>query len=473
MSAVTAIELVLIVILHPLERVLRLGGVRVRLGAPHAPRRARRRGQPPCAHGAQDRRRPVALHRGVPARHHALLDRARRARRAGGRHRAREPSSAASRPGPRRAVSVAVALILISILHVVLGEIVPKSYTLPRAEQVALSRRAADRRLLLPLRLVHLVPRLARGSRHAHARHPVDDQLEGSHSEVELRMLLRQGERAGVLEADEQEMIDKVFDFSDTPVEHVMVPRPDIVALRSRSRPRRRWSRCSQHPYTRYPVYDEEFDNVLGVLHVRRLFVALQNGAAASTDLRGAALPGAPRARDQAARPPAGRDPAPEGPHGDRRRRVRLGRRPRHARGPARGDRRRDRRRVRPRGRPDRAPRAGSLPRRGQPPGRGVQRALRAASSRTRTTTRSAASSSASSAARRQSATASRSATSSSTSRPSTARASCTPTRRCCRCPSATRRRRRRRLVSYRPARGGAGIGPDAGRAADGRADRA
>ena len=44
-------------------------------------------------------------------------------------------------------------------------------------------------------------------------------------------MLLRQGERSGVLEPDEQQMIDKVFDFSDTPVEDVMVPRPDIVAL--------------------------------------------------------------------------------------------------------------------------------------------------------------------------------------------------------------------------------------------------
>ena len=46
-----------------------------------------------------------------------------------------------------------------------------------------------------------------------------------------------------------------------------------------------------QHPYTRYPVYEEEFDDVLGVLHVRRLFVALQNGAAASTDLRALLYP--------------------------------------------------------------------------------------------------------------------------------------------------------------------------------------
>ena len=117
------------------------------------------------------------------------------------------------------------------------------------------------------------------------------DELEGSHSEIELRMLLRQGERAGVLESDEQQMIDKVFDFSDTPVEDVMVPRPDIVALPVALTPTAAMEQVLQHPYTRYPVYDEEFDNVLGVLHVRRLFVALQNGAAASSDLRALLYP--------------------------------------------------------------------------------------------------------------------------------------------------------------------------------------
>jgi CBS domain containing-hemolysin-like protein len=188
-------------------------------------------------------------------------------------------------------VSVALALFFISILHVVIGEIVPKSYTLPRAEQVALT--------VAPLIavfffifgwfisfldwLADLVMRLLGIE--------TINELEASHSEVELRMLLRQGERAGVLEPDEQQMIDKVFDFSDTPVEDVMVPRPDIVALPVAITPKAAMEQVLQHPYTRYPVYDDEFDNVLGVLHVRRLFVALQNGAASSSDLRGLLYP--------------------------------------------------------------------------------------------------------------------------------------------------------------------------------------
>ncbi len=184
------------------------------------------------------------------------------------------------------ALSVGIAFVVISILHVVIGEIVPKSYTLPRAEKVALAVAPLIGVFFFVFAwfiafldwLAQLVMRML--------GIPTTNELEASHSEIELRMLLRQGERAGVLEPDEQQMIDKVFDFSDTPVEDVMVPRPDIVALPVALTPTAAMEQVLQHPYTRYPVYDEEFDNVLGVLHVRRLFVALQNGAAASSDLR-------------------------------------------------------------------------------------------------------------------------------------------------------------------------------------------
>jgi magnesium and cobalt exporter, CNNM family len=190
-----------------------------------------------------------------------------------------------------RAVSVAIAFLLISILHVVLGEIVPKSYTLPRAERVALAVAPLIGVFFFVFAwfitfldwLAHLVMRML-------GIQPTSE-FDGTHSEVELRMLLRQGERSGVLEAEEQAMIEKVFDFSDTPVEHVMVPRPDIVALPVALTPAAAMEQVLQHPYTRYPVYDEELDNVLGVLHVRRLFVALQNGASANADLRGLLYP--------------------------------------------------------------------------------------------------------------------------------------------------------------------------------------
>jgi CBS domain containing-hemolysin-like protein len=194
-------------------------------------------------------------------------------------------------PWAASVVSVAVAFVIISILHVVLGEIVPKSYTLPRAEHVALAvAPLIGVFFLLFAWFISFLDWLAHLVMHWLGITPTDE-LEGTHSEIELRMLLRQGERAGVLETDEQQMIDKVFDFSDTSVEDVMVPRPDIVALPVALTPTAAMEQVLQHPYTRYPVYGEEFDNVLGVLHVRRLFVALQNGAAANTDLRALLYP--------------------------------------------------------------------------------------------------------------------------------------------------------------------------------------
>jgi CBS domain containing-hemolysin-like protein len=193
--------------------------------------------------------------------------------------------------GVATAASVVAAFLVISILHVVIGEIVPKSYTLPRAESVALAVAVPIRVFFFAFSwfitfldwLAQLVMRVL-GIK-------TTDEMEGAHSEVELRMLLRQGERSGVLEPDEQAMIDKVFDFSDTPVEHVMVPRPDIVALPVALTPRDAMEQVLQHPYTRYPVYGDEFDDVLGILHVRRLFVALQNGGGGATDLRSLIYP--------------------------------------------------------------------------------------------------------------------------------------------------------------------------------------
>ena len=93
-------------------------------------------------------------------------------------------------------VSVALALFFISILHVVIGEIVPKSYTLPRAEQVALAVAPLIAVFFFVFGwfisfldwLADLVMRLLGIE--------TINELEASHSEVELRMLLRQGERA-------------------------------------------------------------------------------------------------------------------------------------------------------------------------------------------------------------------------------------------------------------------------------------
>src|ERR671939_1889151 len=90
-------------------------------------------------------------------------------------------------------------------------------------------------------------------------------------------MLLSSSAEQGEIEPTEQEMLYKVFDFADKEVADVMVPRPEVVALSIDLPQEQCLEAVMDSPYTRYPVYRESLDNVVGVLHVRDLFRALRD----------------------------------------------------------------------------------------------------------------------------------------------------------------------------------------------------
>jgi putative hemolysin len=96
-------------------------------------------------------------------------------------------------------------------------------------------------------------------------------------SEAELRMLLGRATEYGEIEQEEQEMLYKVFDFADKEVADVMVPRPEVVALSIDLPPEESLAAVIESPYTRYPVYRETLDDIVGILHVRDLFSALND----------------------------------------------------------------------------------------------------------------------------------------------------------------------------------------------------
>jgi putative hemolysin len=90
-------------------------------------------------------------------------------------------------------------------------------------------------------------------------------------------MLVSQSTRGGEIEQQEQEMLYKVFDFADKEAKDVMVPRPEVVALSIDLPPEECLEAVMDSPFTRYPVYRETLDNVVGILHVRDLFRALRD----------------------------------------------------------------------------------------------------------------------------------------------------------------------------------------------------
>ncbi|MGN7033941.1 CBS domain-containing protein, partial [Neisseria sp. P0004.S001] len=90
-----------------------------------------------------------------------------------------------------------------------------------------------------------------------------------------LKMLLDRSTESGEFERQEQEMLYKVFDFADKEVADVMVPRPEVVALSVELPPEECLAAVIDSPFTRYPVYRDTLDNVVGILHVRDLFSGL------------------------------------------------------------------------------------------------------------------------------------------------------------------------------------------------------
>jgi putative hemolysin len=107
-----------------------------------------------------------------------------------------------------------------------------------------------------------------------------------AHSEAELRMLLSSSAEQGEIEHEEQEMLYKVFDFADKEVADVMVPRPEVVAISITLPAEEALKAVLESPYTRYPVYRESLDDIVGILHIRDLIVAMHDDGIASVDLQ-------------------------------------------------------------------------------------------------------------------------------------------------------------------------------------------
>ena len=174
-------------------------------------------------------------------------------------------------------LAVLLAYLILTFLHVVIGELVPKGIALGHSEGTALAVAAPVRAFFVVFRpFIWFLERSTEVVLRWLGLQPPggEDQVL---SEAELRMLVSQSTQHGEIQQQEQEMLYKVFDFADKEVSDVMVPRPEVVALSSDLPPEQCLEAVMDSPFTRYPVYRESLDNVVGILHVRDLFSALRD----------------------------------------------------------------------------------------------------------------------------------------------------------------------------------------------------
>ena len=163
-------------------------------------------------------------------------------------------------------ISFAIAFIIITFLHIVLGELAPKTLALERAEKVALAvswpMQAFYKVFRWPIRMLDWsgtkVVRLF--GLHASSEHA------SVYTEDELRRLIDVSRQSGQLKDEEQQLIHRVFEFSDAEVSEAMVPRTQVTGLPSNATLANVREAFASSGYSRLPVYGSSPDDIVGLL---------------------------------------------------------------------------------------------------------------------------------------------------------------------------------------------------------------
>jgi CBS domain containing-hemolysin-like protein len=200
-------------------------------------------------------------------------------------------------------IAVVLGFMLITYLHVVLGELVPKGISLGSSERSALYLAAPVRAFFIVFKpLIWVLQRSTEIVLHRLGLEPPGANIE-VYSEPELKMLVSSATQYGELEADEQEMLYKVFDFADKEAADVMVARPQVAAIAIDLPPEEALAVTLESPYTRYPVYRGSLDEIVGILHIRDLFTTLHDRGLAGVKIQELVRPAymVPETKDLAA----------------------------------------------------------------------------------------------------------------------------------------------------------------------------
>jgi CBS domain containing-hemolysin-like protein len=183
-------------------------------------------------------------------------------------------------------ISAALAFAIITFLHVVIGELMPKSIALQRPEATAL---IVARPTLLTETIFkpaiwalngtgNFLLRLI-GMRAASGHEMV-------HSVEELKMLVEASEEGGILEDTERDMLHAVFNFGDLTVREIMVPRTEMLAISAEAPIDELIQLAAKHSRSKFPVYEDNLDQILGIAHVKDL-VRVQHDERRAATVRG------------------------------------------------------------------------------------------------------------------------------------------------------------------------------------------
>ncbi len=169
-----------------------------------------------------------------------------------------------------------IATILVTVILLVFAETTPKTVATQHAEKLSLLfARPLGLIAWLLTPFVLALSWIASGFAKIIGGAPVPRSLA---SAEEIRTMISVGHKEGTVEEHEAKMLHKVFEFGARPVREVMVPRPEVVAIEQGSKLSDFLALYAESPMSRFPVYNENMDNVVGILAVKDVLMALAKG---------------------------------------------------------------------------------------------------------------------------------------------------------------------------------------------------
>jgi len=174
-------------------------------------------------------------------------------------------------------ISLPLAFMVITILHIVFGELAPKSLAIQRSEQVSLF-------VALPLRLFYIIFSpfiwILNGFANLFIKmigfEPITES-QNLHSSDELRYIIEESSRSGSIEPTEHKLIENIFEFKDTPIKQIMVPRGKIIALDASMNINQAIDLFKNEGYSRMPVFEQSIDNIIGIVYAKDLLGIFEN----------------------------------------------------------------------------------------------------------------------------------------------------------------------------------------------------
>ena len=175
-------------------------------------------------------------------------------------------------------ISLALAFSIITGMHIVLGELTPKTMAIQNVEKIMLNvalPMLVFQRVMYPF--VWLLNHVANWVAH---RMGFQTASEGddAHTEEEIRLLMEESHRQGLIDDTEVDFVDNVFDFTDLNVREIMTPRTDMVCLYLENTMEENIQTILEEQLTRYPICREDKDHIVGFLHVKDLMRVMAEG---------------------------------------------------------------------------------------------------------------------------------------------------------------------------------------------------